>query len=184
MASRPHRPQGPPHVPPQGRAGASRGRKRPSRGITLVELLVVLALLGVIGALVLPNLERFTGSVTRNSERDLILNQIAGLGTEAMLQGRGFVILGTEELDELDAEAAQANPDAEAQTAPPMHHLTGLPVHRLDIPDGWRLYLDAPLVVRATGACLGGRLALEHDDAPPVVVELVPPYCGVETTAG
>ena len=179
MASRPHMP----HGPPQGRAGAPRGRRRPSRGITLVELLVVLALLGVIGALVLPNLERFTGSVTRSSERDLILNQIAGLGTEAMLQGRGFVILGTEELDELDAQAV-ANSDDEAQTAPPVHDVTGLPVHRLDIPDGWRLHLEAPLVVRATGACLGGRLALEHDDAPPVDVELVPPYCRVETTEG
>ncbi len=144
---------------------------------------MVLALLGVIGALVLPNLERFTGSVSRSSERDLILNQITGLGTEAMLQGGGFVILGTDELDELDAQAA-ANPDTEAQTASPVHELTGLPVHRLDIPDGWRLYLDAPLVVRATGACLGGRLALEHDDAPPLKVELVPPYCRVETAEG
>ena len=157
--------------------GATRSRPA-STGITLVELLVVLALLGLIGALVLPNLERFTAGVTLNSERDLILNEIAGLGTEALLQGRGFVVLGTEELEELEAEADLY---AEGQPGPPVHDLTGLPVHRLEMPDGWRLYLDAPLVVRATGACLGGRLALEHDDAPPVEVELVAPYCRVET---
>lgn len=173
MASRPHT--------SLGRAGASRGHRRPSRGITLVELLVVLALLGVIGALVLPNLERFTAGVTRNSERDLILNEIAGLGTEAMLQGRGFVVLDTDALEELEAEA---DPDAEGQTGQHVHDPTGLPVHRLEIPDGWHLDLDAPLVVRATGACLGGRLALEHDDVPPVEVELVPPYCRVEPTEG
>ena len=156
-------------------AGAARSRPA-STGITLVELLVVLALLGVIGALVLPNLERFTAGVARDSERDLILNEIAGLGTEALLRGRGFVVLDTEALEELEAGA---DPDAEG-LAPLVHDLTGLPVHRLEIPDGWRLYLEAPLVVRATGACLGGRLALEHDDAPPLEVELVAPYCRVE----
>lgn len=158
-------------------AGATWPRPGPT-GITLVELLVVLALLGVIGALVLPNLERFTAGVARNSERDLILNEIAGLGTEALLQGRGFVVLGTEALEELEAEA---DLDPEGLPGPLVHDLTGLPVHRLEIPAGWRLYLDAPLIVRATGACLGGRLALEHDDAPPVELELVAPYCRVET---
>lgn len=158
-------------------AGATRSRPA-STGITLVELLVVLALLGLIGALVLPNLERFTAGVARNSERDLILNEIAGLGTEALLQGQGFVVLDTEALEELEAEA---DSEAEGQPGALVHDLTGLPVHRLEIPDGWRLYLDAPLIVRATGACLGGRLSLEHDDTPPVEVELVAPYCRVET---
>ena len=152
-----------------------------SRGVTLVELLVVLALLGLIGALVLPNVENFYSSVARNTERERILDQIAGLGAEAMLRGRGFVVLGTVEADPLTVEAdPTADPPAVATR---VHDPTGLPVYPLEIPAGWEAHLDAPLVVRATGACLGARLTLTHEDAPPVHVELVAPYCRVDDTA-
>ena len=135
-------------------------------GATLLELLVVLGLLLIIAALAVPNFERLTGSVTRNAERDRILDQFGGLPTQAMLQGRDFVVLGTEALD--DDAAARA--------------VVGRTVYDLDVPDGWQVRLDAPVLVRATGVCLGGTVTLLHDDIPPVQVELQAPYCRVEAS--
>ncbi len=55
------------------------------RGFTLLELMVVLALLGLIVAIALPNLQTLYDSVTRNTQRDRILDQITVLGREAAL---------------------------------------------------------------------------------------------------
>ena len=49
----------------------------------------------------------------------------------------------------------------------------------VDVPEGWWLEFDQPLVVLANGVCLGGALTLSHEDAPGVRVELAPPYCRV-----
>jgi len=179
--------------------GAGTTRRPPARpdrrnGVTLVELLVVLVLLGVITAVALPNVERFYRSVTRSAERDGILDQFAGLGADAMRQGRGFVILGTDEPIERGTTTTAApafsfdptpnlspgrSPDAKAT-----QEYGGLPVRELDIPAGWEIHLDTPLVVRASGVCLGGNLTLLPEDAPPIEVELVAPYCRVHEDAG
>ena len=63
-------------------------------GFTLVELLVVLVLVGLVTALAFPNLERLRGAVTSKTDRDYILDQFAGLGRHAMLQGRAYVVFG------------------------------------------------------------------------------------------
>ena len=134
------------------------------RGVTLVELVVVLALLGAIAAVVLPNFERLTATLTRDTDREHILNQFAGLGVQAMLQGRDFVILGT------DPDAALDHADV----------LVGRTRYPLDVPDGWQVHVDEPILVRATGVCLGGRLTLVHEELAPVEVDLEAPFCRVD----
>ncbi len=136
------------------------------RGFTLLELLIVLALLGLATAIAMPNLERLYASATRASERDYVLDQVAALGREAMLNGRAYVVFGN---------APPPDPGDLTRHADYETYL-------VDVPEGWRLALEKPLVVLANGVCLGGALTLSHesDEAGAVYVELAPPYCRVD----
>ena len=141
--------------------GAGRWRKA-AAGFTLLELLVVLAFIGVLTAVTLPNLVRIYDNLTHRTERDYILDQFAGLGHEAMLRQRAYVVFGTQALS---SDEAEAYVDYEP--------------YPLDVPEGWQVRLDPPLRVHATGVCLGGEVTLAHDDAPGVTVLLAAPFCGV-----
>ena len=138
--------------------------RKPRGGFTLLELLVVLALLGLATAIAMPNLERLYVAVTRASEQDHVLDQIAALGREAALNGRAYVVYGN-----------VAPPDP-AEAARYVDYET----YVVDVPEGWRLELDSPLVALANGVCLGGALTLSHEEVAAVRVELAPPYCRVE----
>lgn len=134
-------------------------------GITLIELLVVLALLAVLAAVVLPNFERMTASAARDTEREHILNQFAGIGMAAMLNGRDYVVLGTDRPDD-DAEAV----------------LVGRTRYPLDVPDGWEVVAEEPIRVRASGVCLGGSVTLLHEELEPIHVRLLAPFCRVDAS--
>ena len=139
---------------------------RPAIGFTLVELLVVLALVGLLVALALPNLHRIYDNLARRSERDHILDQFAALGHEAMLRRRAYVVFGT---DKRPAQEAADYADYEP--------------YPLDIPDGWQVRLDKPLLVRPNGVCLGGEVTLAHAGAVGVTVSLDAPFCRVRDDA-
>ena len=134
------------------------------QGITLIELLVVLALMAALAAVVLPNFERMTASAVRETQREHILNQFAGIGMASMLDGRDYVVVGTDALDDDDAA------------------LVGRTRYPLDVPDGWELVVEEPILVRVSGVCLGGSLTLLHEELDPVHVELVPPFCRVDAS--
>lgn len=141
--------------------------RSPRSGFTLLELLVVLALLGLATAIAMPNLERLYVAATQASERDHVLDQVTALGREAMLRGRAYVVFG----DAPPPDSAEAARYADYET------------YVMDVPEGWRLDLDRPLVVLANGVCLGASLTLSHADAAAVRLELAPPYCRVDPDA-
>jgi len=158
----------------------------------LPELLVVLLLLGLLGALAIPNLERLQGAVTTRTERDYILDQIAGLGRQAMLEERAYVVLGTRREGDADlSDVARMTPDAAREQQ--RTRLSGTPDgpashpdhehYVIDLPEGWEIRLDEPLVVYANGVCLGTGLTLYVRGAEDFRTELDPPYCRVDPDA-
>ena len=133
-------------------------------GFTLVEVIVVLVILGLLAGLVLPNMPGLLESATRATEKDRILDQFAALGAEALRQGRDFAVLGTE---------PDFDPSAYADFEP----------YPFVVPEGWEVLVEEPILVRANGVCLGGRVTLRHADAPPTELDLVPPLCRVAADA-
>ena len=134
-------------------------------GFSLLELLVVLALVSLVATLALPNLVGLYDSATRATERDSILDQFAGIGREAMLKGHGYAVYGTAGPQPSDVPNA------------------GVHAYPLLVPEGWQVDLDRPLRVRPNGVCLGATVTLSHPDSAPVEVALAPPYCRVEDGA-
>ena len=177
-----------------GRKGASCAHAdlAAAAGFTLLELLVVLLLVGLITALALPNLERLLTTVTTSTERDYILDQIAGLGRRAMLQERAYVVLGTRHEEGADVpEPARMTLDGVRDDSGT--RISGSPAgpgsrsdyehYAIDVPEGWEIRLDKPLVVHANGVCLGAVLTLYDGEAEDFRVALEPPYCRVDPDA-
>lgn len=131
-------------------------------GFTLLELMVVLALLGVVTALAMPNLNRLLTSAQATSERDFVLNQISALGRAARLAERDLVVVGS--------PAADGSVDVPEGTEP----------HQLDVPPDWQVAFSPPLRIRANGVCLGAELTLEFQNQQVLRGRLEPPFCALE----
>ena len=150
-------------------AAARRGAGK--RGFTLLELMIVLLIMAVIAAIAAPSLGRLHASIQRQSERNYILDQFAGLGHMALRHGQSYVVAATGS----PALEAAASPEP-----PPLRlHETGAELYVIDLPEGWTIDLSQPLTVGANGVCLGAELTLRYDGRIEIRLELEPPYCRI-----
>ncbi|KRV81737.1 prepilin-type N-terminal cleavage/methylation domain-containing protein [Pseudomonas citronellolis] len=117
-------------------------------GFTLLELLVVLALVAAVGAVVMPNLLNMQEAWRRRVDLQDIANQLQTLGYRARLEARQTLI-------------------GPAGVEPPQ---------MLKLPQGWTLSASAPVIYLANGVCLGGTLELRQGDVARQL-QLVPPQC-------
>lgn len=147
------------------RAASGNARRDLLRGgFTLIEVMVVLALLALLAGLAAPNLLRLYEGFERATERGRILDQVAGLGERAMLEGAGLVLLGSDPTDDGELPGR-------------FSHYRKL---RPDVAEGWWVVVAPPLVVHANGVCLGAVVELgegERHVAAGEVVELRAPHC-------
>ena len=158
----------------------------PEAGFTLVELLVVLALLALVAGLAFPNLEQLYAGAVRSTERAYILDQFAGLGRRAMQQGRAYVVVGSGDASRTPAgEADEPGPAPRrpAGFALPAAARADHAANVIDLPDGWEIAFDEPLLIRANGVCLGAELTLRHLGEVDVRLRLDPPFCRVAADA-
>jgi prepilin-type N-terminal cleavage/methylation domain-containing protein len=123
---------------------------RRARGFTLLELIVVLALLGMATALVAPQGFRMIASWRRATDVDAALGAMAALGAKAQQQGRRMEF--------------PAGPVAAGAIA--------------GLPDGWSVVLATPLVVEANGACGATRGELRSGTYSRSFA-LQPPFCRI-----
>ncbi|MEO5566510.1 MAG: prepilin-type N-terminal cleavage/methylation domain-containing protein [Luteimonas sp.] len=112
-----------------------RRRNPRASGFTLLELVVVLALLSLATALVAPQGFRMIASWRRATETDAVLGALVALGAQAQQQGRVLKF----------------------DTGPvPANAIPGLP-------EGWTVVLSEPLTVQVNGACSGTRGELKSE---------------------
>ena len=140
--------------------------RRGGDGFTLLDLMVVLALVGLVTVLAVPNLQRLYEGFTKRAEQGRILNQIAGLGRQAMLRGRAYALYGTGSDPAWEWGGGQL---------PDFEH------YALEVPDGWEVSFDRPLLVRSNGVCLGATMTLIHRGESAAHVVLEAPYCRVDS---
>ena len=125
------------------------------RGYTLLELLIVMALIGLMTGIALPRMATLYESFKWAGERDEALLSIAELGYQAYKQGRSF------DLSDFPA------PEQEQKNIP------------LHLPGGWRLSTAKPVHYRHNGICDGGTLRL-HFKERTVDIVLQSPHCRPE----
>lgn len=121
------------------------------RGFTLLELLIVLALLAMVTALVAPRMERTYQAIAGSGERDEVHRQLERLPRIARTEGRRL------EIAEGDAKA-----------------LAG----RLALPEGWVVTPLEAIRVEANGLCRASVLRVQGRGGSEDV-QLRAPACGV-----
>lgn len=119
------------------------------RGFTLLEMVVVLAILGLATAIVAPATLRGIETWQRRGEIESVLDQVRVLPAAARAQGRDVVISG----DTLAAD-------------PPV----------LRVGPGWTATTDAPWTVRHNGVCDGGIIRLANNGRS-ATIEARAPFC-------
>ena len=145
---------------------------RAAGGFTLLEMLIVLSLVAIIAAIAAPNMERLYAGIGVKTERDYILDQFANLGLMALRDGQTYVVLSSVPNDAQVATAPQGAADQSIGfNAKPLE---------VDLPEGWTIHLDQPLLIRASGVCLGANLALHREGTIEAQVAFEPPYCHVD----
>ena len=168
------------------RAGARPAAPGGQGGVTLLELVVVLLLLALLAGLAVPSLERLYAGAVRSTDRAYILDQFASLGRRAMQRGRAYVVVGSGDASSAGAGEAgdpgPARPRAAGFALPPAAPANHA-AHVIDLPEGWEVFFDEPLVVRANGVCLGAELTLRHLGAVDARIRLEPPFCRVDADA-
>ena len=132
-------------------------RRVATSGFTLLELLVVMAVIGLLAAVVSPNLQRLVGSFDRATRRDGLIADVAALSYRAYAIGQSFEL----------ANGAYAELLRD-----------GNPI--LAVPQGWRVEIDAPIRFGFNGRCSGGRVTLVAPDGAREVLSLAAPDCALQ----
>jgi prepilin-type N-terminal cleavage/methylation domain-containing protein len=116
----------------------SRPSAQAVRGFTLLELLIVLALISMVAAMVVPRLQGTYDAVVRSGDRAEALRQVERLPLIARDHGRAIVI-------------PAGDPAAIAQL--------------LSLPGGWQASAVEPMRIEANGLCHGAELRMAGDGA-------------------
>lgn len=140
--------------------------ERQAGGFTLLELLLVTALLGFLVSLLLPRLDQLYLRFLFWLDQDRVEREIAALSGRAFLEGKAFSL----------ATSPPSTTAGRRSAAEPLGG-EGEPV-RLALPEGWRVSVEPAILFRPDGSCSGGEVAIEAGD---IVrrFRLEPPRCRI-----
>ena len=156
---------------PLRRGTAVRAASPGTSGFSLPELLFVLFLMAMIASIAAPRLASLYTGVRIESERAYILDQLAGLGRKALRQRQTYIVTSSGGLSPASGRPSD-NRDIGplAESAEP---------HDIDLPAGWTIEFDRPLVVSASGVCLGSEIILRRRGQVEAHLTLEAPYCRI-----
>lgn len=133
----------------------SRRPDQAAAGFTLIELVVALAILGLVLTFTLPRLSAVLDRLTSSARQQRFENNLAGLRNQAVKTGRTAVLQSSD----ADRKAGK----------PPL----------VELPRGWSLTVEPAITFRYDGLCTGGTVRLDYPGGKRDY-RLVSPYCRVE----
>ncbi len=140
---------------PTSRGGPKRWRAQ--QGFTLLEMLVVMAIIGLAAATVVPVLARVVAAVRHNGEVQDIVDQLGQLSLRAYSSGKPLVL--SEETQKAMSPAI------------------------VEMPSGWALSIAQPIHFNAMGLCDGGSVGLVAPDGDVAIMRLAAPDCAIALEA-
>lgn len=152
--------------------------KRTTHGFTLLEMLVVLTFIGLMSALVAPDLMTMTDRVAYAMTRERLERTVASLPYEAFRLRKDIILASTEDKY---GETPQIDESLNLSTADESFKGSILrPIlaedAKIDLPPDWRLVVENPILFRSAGYCTGGTIEVQAGTAR-YVYDLKAPDC-------
>lgn len=142
-----------------------RRRRLAEAGVTLIELIVLLAVMGMITALAGPQLYRTFDAFRFRLGRDDVERQLASLNQKAFLENRNLLLMSQ---PARGVEAAQSR--AELLDAQDAAAIT------LNLTQDWTITAAQPILYRSNGMCDGGTVRVDVGTYA-YLYQLTPPRC-------
>ena len=133
------------------------GRMRTHAGFTLLEMLVVMAIIALAAATVVPALSRVVAAVRHSGEAQDIVDQLGQLAFRAYSTGKPIVLS-----DEAQKSAKSAI---------------------VEMPSGWSLTIARTIHFNAMGLCDGGDVSILAPDGDVTSLHLAAPDCAIVAKA-
>lgn len=155
-----------------------------SSGFTLLEILVVLALVGLLTALSLPQVSVMHDRLTFALNREGFETELGGISYAAFKQGKPLILMGAYPRSEEQTRALIDEWEiAEVKEAPLLEEgqlRTLIPASAGEaspnLPISWRMTVEKPIVFQPSGYCDGGDVSLLIGDMR-YTYELRAPTC-------
>ena len=160
-------------------------RARGKKGFTLLEILVVLALVGLMTAFTLPQFSIVRDRLTFTLNRESFERDLGGLAYAAFKDGRPVILKGQyprppggdkapEKDEEFDSKEPLFLEPGQLRPAPPVIAADA----ELPLPEDWRVTVAKPIIFQASGFCEGGTVDLLIGDLR-YTYDLKAPTCEV-----
>ncbi len=169
----------------------ARNRATGERGFTLLEIVVVLVIVAMTGAIVFPRLTTMAASFEFASQRDSFEQALNGLTYRAYRDNDDKTLQGSYSAAGRDIEAKQPRREP-GTTLPPEMRVRSLAANSrehlppvttsyavLPLPQGWEMVIQDPIYFRGSGYCSGGTVELFVGRLQ-YTYRLQPPLCRAE----
>lgn len=165
-------------------------RRSRARGFTLLEVVIVLVIVSMTGAIVFPRLATMAASFEFASQRDMFEQALNGLSYQAYRDNSDKIFSGLYTATGRE-EVKQARSQRGETLAPHLRtrslivesreHLPPVTTSyaEVPVPDGWEVVVGEPIYYRGSGYCSGGTVEL-YIGRLQYSYALRPPLCRAE----